>query len=167
MKKLFPLLIIKQIFYVLFFVTAIIACNNPDNKKNGSGDVKKEAPKTQADSLMADVMEGHNAGMAKYGKLKAMQNELQRLIDSIGKLPSKAKTALSPYKAKMEAMLEDLKSAKSGMDKWMDEFNMDSTLNNMNQRIDYLLEEKLKVSKVKENMLHSLRKADSLIKEKF
>jgi len=53
------------------------------------------------------------------------------------------------------------------MENWMDEFNMDSAVNNVEQRIKYLSEEKLKVSNVKENILTSLQKADSLIKQKF
>jgi hypothetical protein len=53
------------------------------------------------------------------------------------------------------------------MNKWMEEFNMDSALNNAEERIDYLGSEKLKVSKVKEAILGSLQKADSILKEKF
>ena len=101
--------------------------------------------------------------MAKMRKLDAMQNEVQKLLDSIAKLPARAKTMLAPYKAKMEGVLEDLKSAKSGMEEWMDKFNMDSAINNMEQRIKYLRDEKFKISAIKENILHSLQKADSLI----
>jgi hypothetical protein len=53
------------------------------------------------------------------------------------------------------------------MDKWMDEFNMDSAANNLDQRLRYLAEEKLKVSTIKEGMLWTLHKADSLLKAKF
>ena len=49
----------------------------------------------------------------------------------------------------------------------MEEFNMDSAVNDAKQRIDYLGSEKLKVTKVKEAILNSLQKADSLIKDKF
>jgi len=49
----------------------------------------------------------------------------------------------------------------------MDEFNMDSLTNNAKERIKYLTDEKLKVSKVKESILNSLQKADSLVKEKL
>jgi hypothetical protein len=53
------------------------------------------------------------------------------------------------------------------MNKWMDEFNMDSAVNNMEQRIKYLTDEKMKVGKVKESILGSLHKADSLLKSKL
>ncbi|HKB44450.1 MAG TPA: hypothetical protein VKC90_08670 [Chitinophagaceae bacterium] len=149
----------------LFFVF-VNACNNPPDK-NADNNKKTRTQQTPADSLMENVMDGHNVGMSKMGKLSAMQNQVQHVIDSIEKLPAKTKTALTPYKTKLDGVLKDLKSAKAGMEKWMDEFNMDSAVNNMEQRIKYLTEEKFKVSKVKENILASLQKADSLIKQKF
>lgn len=148
------------LFLVFSFLTA---CNNTDKKANTGN----KASKTLADSLENEVMDGHNVGMAKYGKLSAMQNEAQRLLDSIAKLPAKAREAVAPLKAKLDGLVEDLRSAKSNMDKWMDEYNMDSAVNNIAQRIKYLTEEKLKVSKVKEAILNSLQKADSILKARF
>jgi hypothetical protein len=141
----------------------LAACNNTDKKANtGNKD-----PKAIADSLEHEVMDGHNVGMAKYGKLTAMQNEAQRLLDSIAKLPAKAREAMLPLKTKLDGLAEDLRSAKSGMDKWMDEYNMDSAVNNIEQRIKYLTTEKIKVSKIKESILNSLQKADSVLKARF
>ncbi|MBK5272127.1 MAG: viral A-type inclusion protein, partial [Bacteroidia bacterium] len=123
MKKIIiPLLGLLLIFFA--------ACNNEQN------DSKPETtPKTAADSLMEDVMDGHNVAMAKMGKLRTMEKEVQSIIDSISKLPAKTKMTLAPYKIKLDTMLEDLKSAQAGMDKWMDEFNMDSAINNLDERI--------------------------------
>lgn len=149
-------------FLFLAFI-CIAACNNKDKKANGG----QEVSKTLVDSLEGEVMDGHNVGMAKYGKLTAMQNEAQRLLDSITKLPAKAREAMTPLKTKLDGLVEDLKSAKANMDKWMDEYNMDSAVNNIEQRIKYLTEEKLKVSKVKEAILNSLQKADSVLKARF
>jgi transcriptional regulator NrdR family protein len=149
----------------LFFVF-VNACNNPADE-NADNSKKTETQQTPADSLMKDVEDGHNVGMSKMGKLSAMRQKVKHTIDSIELLPAKTKKALALYKIKLDRVLEDLKSAKAGMEKWMDEFNMDSAVNNMEQRIKYLTEEKLKVSKVKENILTSLQKADSLIKQKF
>jgi predicted phage tail protein len=149
-----------MIFLAVGFLTA---CNNKDKKATtGNKD-----PKTLTDSLENEVMDGHNVGMAKYGKLSAIQNEAQRLLDSIAKLPAKAREALTPLKTKLEGLVEDLSSAKSGMDKWMEEYNMDSAVNNIEQRIKYLTAEKIKVSEVKEAILNSLQKADSVLKAKF
>ena len=150
-----------------FLFASCIGCNNSTDKKTDNGGKTTEVPQTRADSLMADVIDGHDVGMAKMRKLNTMQKEVQRVLDSIAKLPAKSRTAMKPYVAKMNAVLEELKTAKNGMEKWMDEFNMDSAVNNLEERIRYLSGEKLKVSKVKENILQSLQRADSLIKVKF
>ena len=154
------------IFFSLFIIT-MNACNNPDNKNTGVLTNKKQPSQNPVDSLMEAVMHGHNVGMSKMGKLSAIQNQVQHIIDSIETLPAKTKKLLTPYQTKLEHTLKDLKSAKAEMENWMDEFNMDSAVNNVEQRIKYLSEEKLKVSNVKENILTSLQKADSLIKQKF
>lgn len=149
---------------VVFLLFMAAACNSSDKKIKGPG---TDVPKTLADSLMADVMDGHDAGMAKYGKLNAMQKNVQKILDSIATLPAKTRQAAAPYKSKLDSVSKDLNYALLTMDKWMQEFNMDSAVDNMEQRIKYLTEEKLKIGKVKEAILGSLQKADSVIKEKF
>jgi hypothetical protein len=156
----------KNILVLPAFVFAFaVSCNNSDNKNSNTGNSEKT--KTRADSLMDDVSDGHDFGMAKMGKLNTMQKNVQRVLDSIAKLPVKSKTVMEPYIAKMNTVLEELKAAKSGMNQWMEEFNPDSAVNNMEQRIKYLSEEKLKISSVKESILQGLQKADSLLKAKF
>jgi hypothetical protein len=49
----------------------------------------------------------------------------------------------------------------------MDEFNVDSAIDNAKERVRYLEDEKLKVNKVKDAILNSLQKADSLLKVKI
>jgi len=117
--------------------------------------------------LMSDVMDGHDVGMAKKGRIDYMKEQAQRMLDSIAKLPAKAQEAAAPMKAKLEKTLDNLKSSWEGMEKWMTEFDMDSAKNNLQERIHYLTEEKLKVSKVKEDILTSLRRADSVVKSKL
>lgn len=149
---------------VLF--TTILACNNEKNHE-GHNSHKNNEPKNQADSLMADVMDGHDVGMAKYGKLQAMEKKVKATLDSIAKLPAKAQQELVPYKAKLDSAAADLSYAIFAMDKWMTEFDMDSAKDNMEARIKYLLDEKMKVGKVKEAILNSLSKADSILKVKL
>lgn len=146
-------------------VLAFMSCNNEKKEEhNGHG---KHEPANRADSLMADVMDGHDAGMAKYGKLQAMEKKVKATLDSIAKLPAKAKQELAPYKARLDSAAADLSYALFAMDKWMEEFDMDSAKDNMEARIRYLLDEKMKVGKVKEAILNSLGKADSLLKAKL
>jgi len=154
-----------QTSLVVLITISLLACNDSENNHNGHG--KNNEPKTQADSLMKDVMDGHNIGMAKMGKLTRAEQRTRRLLDSIEKLPAKAREAAVPLKVKLDSLQKDLSYAEFAMNKWMEEFNMDSALNNAEERIDYLGSEKLKVSKVKEAILGSLQKADSILKEKF
>jgi len=141
-----------------FMFIALIACNE---KKKETG---TKGPKTLADSLMADVMDGHDVGMSKYGKLEGRLKQVQKVLDSIRNLPEKAQEAAAPYKEQLEGLVLDLGYAITAMDKWMEEFSMDSALDNMEERIRYLTDEKMKVGKVKEAILHSLQKADSVLK---
>lgn len=153
------------VLFLFGFVLCLFACN--DSKTGHGGHEQNNVPKTQADSLMKEVEDGHNVGMAKMGRLTRAEQATRRLLDSIEKLPAKARQATIPLKAKLDSLQKDLSYAESAMNKWMNEFNMDSAINNAEERINYLQSEKLKVSKVKEAILGSLQKADSLLKEKL
>lgn len=151
-------------FVVSIFI-GLVSCNNSEDSH--SNHASRNEPKTKADSLMKDVMEGHDIGMAKMGKLTRAEQTTRRLIDSIAKLPAKARLAAEPLKVKLDSLQKDLQYAEFAMNKWMDEFKYDSAVNDIRERINYLGEEKLKVTKVKESILNGLQKADSLLKEKF
>ena len=150
--------------FIALFATAIIACNNSnDNKQETTTDNKQAI----ADSLQQEVMDGHDAAMPKSTKIPRLQEQAQRMIDSIAKLPAKAREAAAPLKVKLEGLVKELGDAYNAMDKWMVEFNMDSAKADIEQRIKYLTEEKLKVDKVKDAVLGSIAKADSLLKAKL
>ena len=153
----------KSLFAILFVlaITAMTACNNSADTKNDT------VTKTKADSLLDEVDDGHAVAMGKMGRLNRTEQEVSRLIDSIGKLPAKARDAAAPYKAKLESLLEELKTADVNMNQWMESFNMDSAINNTEERIKYLATEKIKVNNVKDAVLNSLQKADSVLKSKF
>lgn len=155
----------KKILTVLIVAgsVTIISCGGGDKNHDHSGH-KKDEPKTATDSLYSEVMAGHDEVMPKMGKIRGAQKEAQRLIDSIAALPTKAQAEAASLKTKLEELVKDLSYADFAMDKWMTEFNMDSAKDNMEQRLKYLAEEKLKVNKVKDAILNSLAKADSLLK---
>lgn len=147
----------------LLLILAITGCKS-------SGDKSKEGDKSQqakADSLQDEVVEGHNVGMAKTSLLVRAQKETERLIDSIEKLPAKARKAAEPYKDRLNSLKKDLEKAHNDMEEWMSHVNLDSAKDNLEQRIKYLGQEKIKINKVKEGILESLQKADSVIKSKF
>jgi len=151
----------KQVLIITSLILFCIGCNDAVNTNNTS---KHDEPKTHADSLMKDVMGGHDIAMGKMSKLSAAQKHVQQAIDSIDKLPGKSKKAAADYKMQLDILSEKLKYAEYGMNKWMDEFNYDSATSGSN-RESYLESENQKVSKVKEDMLSALQKADSLFKK--
>jgi len=146
---------------VLLVVVVITACNNAANNNNAP------KAKTQTDSLMDQVMEGHNVAMAKISKLHQTKNQIQQVLDSIAKLPTDAQKNLLRYKALLDSVSNRLTRADEAMDKWMNEFNMDSAANDVEKRSKYLESEKVKVSNVKDEIINSLQNADSLIKKKL
>lgn len=157
----------KKVFIPFVFILAISFDSCNDSATSHPGHEQNKEPKTQTDSLMKEVMDGHDIGMAKMGKLTRAEQTTRRLLDSIEKLPAKARQAAKPLKIRLDSLQKDLSYAEFAMNKWMEEFNMDSALNNVQERIDYLGSEKLKVSKVKEAIVSSLQKADSILKQKF
>jgi paraquat-inducible protein B len=136
MKKMLPLAI-------CFFLS--IACNN-------SG---REEQNAKADSLLSEVIKGHNVAMARSEKISQAEARVQAAIDSISRLPSDIQTNLAGYKIQLDSM-----------DKWMEEFDMDSAKDDIQKRIEYLESEKIKVLKVRDVMINSLQKADSILRQK-
>lgn len=151
-------------YFAAIIIIAITACNNAEKDHSGHS---SNIPKTEADSLMHQVEEGHNFGMGKMGKLTRAEQTARRIIDSISKLPAKAQQQIAPLKTQLESLQKELSYAESAMNKWMNEFSLDSAVNDAKKRIDYLTSEKIKVEKVKENIVTGLQKADSLLKGKF
>ena len=103
------------VLFVSGFVVCLFACN--DSKTGHSGHEQSNVPKTQADSLMKDVEDGHNDGMAKMGRLTRAEQATRRLLDSIEKLPAKARQAAAPLKVKLDSLQKDLSYAESAMNK--------------------------------------------------
>jgi phage host-nuclease inhibitor protein Gam len=163
MKKLLP------VFAVLLF-TALVACNNSEKKERGIN----LTPQAQADSLEKEVDDGHMIAMVKYMKIPDLQKEIKRLADSISKLPAKAQEAAAPYKEKLNSLDKELAAAYDSMENWMEAFgngldklNKVSMKDSIEQRIKFFTEEKTKINSVKEAVLGSVKKADSLLKEKL
>ena len=139
------------------FLFLFIACNN-------SGE-SSAAVKTKSDSLMDEVIEGHNVAMAKMSKINEAKNNLQHVIDSISKLPTDIQKKSLTYRMQLDSTFNRLTFANYGMEKWMTEFNMDSFKNDKEEQMKYLESEKLKITRVNEIMINSLKKADSLLKK--
>jgi TolA-binding protein len=143
---------------VLLVIIAIIACNNAANNNTAP------KTKTQTDSLMDEVMEGHNVAMAKVSRLHKTNNQIHQVLDSISKLSASAQNKLGHYKTLLDSASNRLTSADAAMEKWMSEFNIDSASNDADKRVKYLESEKTKILNVRDVIVRSLQMADSFLK---
>ena len=135
----------------------LAGCGSGDKSNSGNG------LKAKADSLYQDVIHGHDEGMVGWMKIEDKKKAVQHLLDSIGTLPQKVSEGVATIKEKASGVMQDLQSAYNDMDTWMRDMNLDSAVNNLEQRIKYLAEEKLKAATIKEAINNSLKKADSLL----
>ena len=141
------------------------ACNNSDsNAQNERKDGFSNISKTKEDSLFHEVMESHDIGMARMSKITKYLTQIQKALDSINKQP--AAKIDENYQQTLIDLQEDLNYAEYGMNTWMEEFKIDSAKENSEKRIQYLESEKIKVGKVKEAILESLQRADSIFIKK-
>ena len=156
----------KKIILYFLLIAIIISCNN--NKDSGPDHTDK-APKTQADSLFQDIDKSHIKGMSKMAKLHQAQQNVRRALDSIAALGTNKQQTLSAYVSELNAMIVELENADSEMQKWMPEFyrNTDTLSENKKERIKYLTAEKAKASKIADDIVNGIQKADSLLKIKM
>ena len=156
----------KSFLVVLSFLSlSLLACNNANQHEEHEHHGANEKPLTLADSLYNDVMAAHDEVMPKMGKVRGAQKRAQELVDSISKLKGEALKANLPLKKELEQLVSDLNYADYAMDQWMTDFNLDSGSNNQDIRVKYLADEKVRVTKVKQAILSSLAKADTLLKK--
>lgn len=147
-------------FMILMIFVAIGSSCNDGSKKSERTDGFTPVLNNKEDSLYHEVMEGHDIGMAKMGTLRKQLNRVSHELDSLNKLPGK--NIDQRRKQVLLGLKEDLSYADHAMFTWMEEFNVDSAKSDKNKRLEYLESEKIKVQKVKENILTSLQRADSL-----
>ena len=146
-------------FLIVIFIIGTCACKN-DPEKSERKDGFTAVLRDKEDSLYHQVMEGHDIGMAKMGTLRKHMNRVTSELDSINKLPEK--NVDQQRKQTLTALQEELNYADHAMFTWMQEFNVDSAKSDKSKRLEYLESEKIKVLKVKQSILNSLQRADSL-----
>ena len=145
-----------------FFVFLFISCNN----SNTSTDKDVKATESASDSLMHEILKQHDIGMAKMNKISDAKNRIQHSLDSISKLPFDIQKKSVQYRMGLDSAFNWLTFADSHMETWMNEFNMDSLKDDQEKQIKYFESEKIKISHVNDEMISSLRKADSLLRKK-
>ncbi|KIC96335.1 hypothetical protein [Flavihumibacter solisilvae] len=151
--------------YISALVLCVIStgCNNATDHSEHRKDGFSDNAKTPQDSLYQLVMDGHDVGMAKMGKIRSYQQQAQKALDSIQRLPASA--AKERLQQTFMGVQEDLNFAEYSMNTWMEEFIPDSAKDNPEGRLTYLKTEHEKVEKVKNNIQLSLQRADSLFKK--
>ena len=146
-------------YLVIITLMCILSCDNAGEQSDRKDGYTPQL-KTKEDSLYHDVMQAHDVGMAKMGEIRRQQNKVQHELDSLHKLP--VGKADESRKRALLNLQEELAYADHAMFEWMQEFNVDSSKDDKQSRIAYLESEKVKVKKVRENILNGLARADSL-----
>jgi len=150
----------KNTFYLAFVLAVFAACGQEQQKADGTErkDGFSQKAETKKDSLYHDVMEGHDVGMSKMGKIAGYLKTVKGSLDSLktSKKPDKNRIGL------LESVAADLNQADYSMNRWMEEFKPDSAENNEPVRLAYLESEKDKIGRIKERILNALKRADSL-----
>ena len=148
--------------YLKMFVVLIVFASCQESGSDSASTDRKDGYtkdlKSRKDSLYQEVMDGHDIGMARMGKIGGYLKSVNASIDSLKKLKS-ADTSKLPV---LRSIAADLNQAEYGMNRWMEEFVLDSAENNEPVRVAYLESERDKVNRVKERILGSLKRADSL-----
>ena len=143
-----------RLLILMVAVGFLAACNSaPDNSNEDSLSV--------SDSLLKQVLEGHDVAMPQMFKLERLQKEAQARIDSINKLPQNNTNKV--YADQLETVVKKLKSADSAMHRWMDGFQYDSLKDNEPQREIYLQAQLRDVNEMKDRMLAGIAYADSVL----
>ena len=143
------------------FVLLFISCNNSNTATKNNNKTESES-----DSLMHEILRQHDIGMAKMNKISDAKNRIQHSLDSISKLPFDIQKKSVQYRMGLDSAFNWLTFADSHMETWMNEFNMDSLKDDQEKQIKYFESEKIKISHVNDEMISSLRKADSLLRKK-
>ena len=154
--------LLYRILFLLSLSGLILACEGSDHRGHGA----RKEPKTSLDSLYSSIWDAHDLVMPKMGKIRGAQKKAGHLLDSINVAWSKRSMAepdvVKAWKASLQSLLDELNYADYSMDRWMTEFNIDSATQKGEARRPYLETEKVKVDKVKDVVLRSLSRADSL-----
>jgi hypothetical protein len=155
MKKTAP----GFLMFVIAFLLVITSCKDkPVTEAGERQNGYSKNPKTKSDSLFEEVMEGHDVGMSNLGKLSGYIKTIHQAIDSTKKSKAKDPDRLPA----LESISADLNQADYSMNRWMEEFKIDSAETNEPVRIAYLESERDKVNKIKDRILNSIKRADSL-----
>ncbi|MFT4093198.1 MAG: viral A-type inclusion protein [Niabella sp.] len=137
---------------ILLLVGALASCNSSSAPEN-------EPAQSLSDSLLTEVLAGHDVAMPKMMKLERLQKEAQNEADSLRK-----KGGANPARIKqLDSLVHTLSQADGAMHAWMNGFKYDSLKDNEVQREAYLKGQLAAVNKMKDLVVAGIQKADSVL----
>ena len=151
----------KKIILFASFFGLLVSCSNPPSSPPERTNGYTHDLKTKEDSLMQDIMDGHDAAMAKMGRLAAYGRQAKQKADSLAKLNAAAD---QPLLKSLRNLADELQASENKMNAWMEKFAIDSAKNDRARRIRYLQSEKAKMTMVRNEVLAGIARADSLLK---
>lgn len=137
-----------SLFIAVLFVF-LFACTSESKKE-------KEPELSEREMLYKEVMEIHDAVMPKMSDINRVKRKLKDHLeeDAIND---------DSLKSKMNANIDELIAAENSMMDWMKDFKAPKKDDPDQQVIDYLNEEKIKISRVSDQMLSSLENSTKLM----
>ncbi|TRX56193.1 hypothetical protein FNH22_16255 [Fulvivirga sp. M361] len=143
------------------FLFVLSACGNStsDTTSNGSGGEINDQNKTEEVALYDKVIEIHDEVMPKMDNIMNAKGKLQEKLDSLkehdieGEMVEKITEALGALSEADEAMMG-----------WMRNFHPKDSTSDHQTIMAYYEEQKVLISKVKDQMNNSLEEAEELLK---
>lgn len=151
---------ITRIFCYITLILLTISCGNNANTTSDSNQSENTQAETE-NQLWDEVMVIHDEVMPQMSAINKLTGKLKDQLQNNEELEE-------ALKAKMEETLQDLQKADEGMWNWMHNLKQ---LGKLRESLDhkgivnYLNEEKTKITKVKGDMLSSIEKGQELVKE--
>ncbi len=123
-----------QTSLLLFFVSTILSCGS-----------SSQGEEQTIESLKSEVLDIHDEVMPKMGELRTASKSLMEL------------SATSPDSLELRALASDIKAANDRMMDWMRNYEPEFEGTD-EEYFKYLEDQKIKIQKVKDDMLKSLEK---------
>ena len=138
--------------YIIFFSILIffqIGCTSDINKNS-------ESELSDREKLYKEVMKIHDDVMPKMSDINRVKRNLKDQLEE-GKIVN------DQMKQKINASIDELIAAEDSMMDWMREFKAPKDADPDEKVIKYLNEEKLKISRVSDQMLSSLQNGSNIL----
>lgn len=151
---------ITRILFYSAILILVFACGNSNETEAGKDQTENSVTEIE-NNLWDEVMVVHDEVMPKMSAINKLTGRIKDQLQNNEELEEN-------LKAKMEVILQDLQKSDEGMWDWMHNLKQLGKLRESLDHqgiVDYLKEEKVKIAKVKEDMLTSIEKGQALIKE--